>query len=759
MRLTGEGLFAVEVGRPLTTSVFAELLARGKPFMIKADYRGVPPPIEELDLVHLEPAPRGASPGTLVLAAVDDDGGFEFTWTPPRGTRPMARVLAVERPGAVVRLDARRWRVIGRALAASPTVAAVFSRARALMVRAWRPMPPGRAPLTIAPPEHIVTGVRAKWAAAGEVAHLAAESDPALEPWEQLIFDRFVAPGSRVLVVGCGGGRESLALAERGFHVTGIDFVPALVDEARRRAAACRLAARFETTTVEDLALAQSAAFDAILATTPVYEQTPGRERRVAFLRALRRLTAPGGLVVLCAAWYPDRGPRRAMIDGARWLLRRLGVRAAAEPGDRFTYHVSIASDHATACFYHRFQRPGEIAREIRAAGLAGAPHPEGPWLVRQPLAVSAGDAILALLGGAPVSARDDAGWERLRALAEREGVAPLLHARVDGSPAIAAGVPVKVRARLRLSYEQTWGRSAVLATRWREVVAALETAGIRGLALKGIALLEGGHYEDPGLRPMTDLDVLVRDGEFAAARTALLRAGWEAADGDDAAANAFRGYSHLKRGGVVLDLHRDLAGYPRVAGVLRVDHEGLWRRACPLPRGGWTLCAEDHLVHLAVHLVLGSEFGRLLNFVDVARVVTRGNLAWETVLEEAARWRVREVLGYVLRVATTSLDAPVPDEVLSRLSHAGAARLAPRVLGTAGPPTLMRRPGETRLYLAETLLMDRPRWVLRVATTTLFPPTPWLRFHYGARSRWQLGLARTLHPFRVCARATGLPI
>jgi SAM-dependent methyltransferase len=384
MRLTGDGLFAVDVGQPLTSAVFGALLARGRPFAIKADYREVPPPIEELDLVHLRPVASGdAAAGTLVLAAVDDDGGFEFTWTPPRGARGLARVIAVERPGRVVRLDTRRWRLIGRALAASPAIAEVFDAARSLAVRAVRPMPPGRAPLTMSPPEEIVEGVRAKWGAPAEIRRLADESDAVLEAWEKDIFDRFVAPGARVLVVGCGGGRESLALADRGFRVTGIDFVPALVDEARRRATSLGLAATFEATTVEALAPRRPAAFDAILATTPVYEQTPGRERRVAFLRALGRLTAPGGLVVLCATWYPDRGPRRAAIDGTRWLLRRIGVRAAAEPGDRFTYHVSIASHHATACFYHRFQRPQEIAREIHAAGFTGELHPEGPWLVR----------------------------------------------------------------------------------------------------------------------------------------------------------------------------------------------------------------------------------------------------------------------------------------------------------------------------------------------------------------------------------------
>ena len=368
---------------------------------------------------------------------------------------------------------------------------------------------------------------------------------------------------------------------------------------------------------------------------------------------------------------------------------------------------------------------------------------------------MSDGDLVLALVRGEPVA--DGAPWERVRALAEEEGVAPLLHARLQSDDELAARVPPRVRVRLRQAYDRTWGRNAVLSTRWSEIVATLEAANVRGLALKGIALLD--RYADPGLRPMADLDVLVRGEAFEAARAALLRAGWEAADEDGAAANAYRGYSHLKRGGAVLDLHRDLAGYPRVMAVLRVDHDALWRRARPLPRGGWTLSPADHLLHLALHLVLGSEFGRLLNFVDVARVVSGGDVKWETVLDEAARWRVRAVLGYVLRVAATSLGAPVPEDVLSRLAPASAARLATRVLGTSGPPTLMRRPGEARLYLAETLLMDRPRWVVRVAATTLFPPAPWLSFHYGTRSRWQLGVARALHPLRVCARATGLPL
>jgi 2-polyprenyl-3-methyl-5-hydroxy-6-metoxy-1,4-benzoquinol methylase len=742
MRLTGDGLFVVDAGEPLSPALFAALLARGAPFALKADYRGLPPPIEELDLVHLAPA-AGSRRGTLVLHRLDD-GGFEFTRTPPARGGAHARVVSVDRPGQRHDLARRRWRVLGRGLAASPGFARMFTATRGLFVRVWRPMPPATAPLRIAAADDVVAEVRAKWAAPAEVRH-TVRAGRALESWEKDLIERLVPARARILVIGCGAGREALAFAERGFRVTGIDFVEAVVDEARRRAAADGLPATFETSTAEALIERAPGGFDVVIATAPVYEQTPGRERRVAFLRALARLTAPDGLVVLGAASHRDRGPRRTVIDGVRWLLRRLGVPSIAEPGDRFTYHVSLASHHATKCFYHRFQRPDEIAGELRAAGLDGTRHPEGPWLARTARAPREADVILALLRGdvplAPVE------WEQVAELSVHEGVAPLIFSRLA-----ATAVPDDVRARLGAIYERTWARNAVLSGRWTEIVRALDAAGVRALALKGMALLQTT-YADPGVRPMADLDVLVPEADFERARTTLLRDGWTAADGPDAAANAYRGYAHLTRGGAVLDLHRELAGYPRVAAVVRVDHAGLWARAQRLPGGGWYLAPEDQLLHLALHLVLGSEFGRLLNFVDVDRVVRNGGLRWDVLLEEAARWRVRSVLGYVLRAAAGALGTPVPPAVRARLAPSFSSRLAERVLGTTGIPTLGARPSELRLYLAETLLMDRARWAMRVATTTLFPPAPWLRFHYGARSRWQVGIARALHPLRVCAR------
>ncbi len=49
-----------------------------------------------------------------------------------------------------------------------------------------------------------------------------------------------IAPGENVLDIATGTGHSALAAARGGAHVTGIDYVPALLEIARDRAAAER---------------------------------------------------------------------------------------------------------------------------------------------------------------------------------------------------------------------------------------------------------------------------------------------------------------------------------------------------------------------------------------------------------------------------------------------------------------------------------------------------------------------------------------
>ena len=82
MPLGPEGLFVTQRLEGLTPPLFEELTERGEPFALKIDYPALPPPLGELDLVHLVPAHATAlAPGSLVLRRVVN--GFEFCRVAP----------------------------------------------------------------------------------------------------------------------------------------------------------------------------------------------------------------------------------------------------------------------------------------------------------------------------------------------------------------------------------------------------------------------------------------------------------------------------------------------------------------------------------------------------------------------------------------------------------------------------------------------------------------------------------------------------
>jgi 2-polyprenyl-3-methyl-5-hydroxy-6-metoxy-1,4-benzoquinol methylase len=117
----------------------------------------------------------------------------------------------------------------------------------------------------------------------------------ALQPW----FD--IAPGTRVLDVGCGVGRWSSLLAARGAVVTGMDLSPTMIAQAQRRAAANGLTHRCRFL-VQDLAqLDAGEKFDLVLGVTVLQHILDPEALRTAVQRMSDHL-APGGRMVLLEA-------------------------------------------------------------------------------------------------------------------------------------------------------------------------------------------------------------------------------------------------------------------------------------------------------------------------------------------------------------------------------------------------------------------------------------------------------------------------
>ena len=121
------------------------------------------------------------------------------------------------------------------------------------------------------------------------------EQRRALAPWLR------VAPGTRVLDVGCGVGRWSCLLAARGAAVTGIDISPTMVARARERAQRGGVATRCHFV-VGDLAhLDLPQRFDLVLGVT-VLQHILDPRALAAALRAMSAHLVPGGRMVLLEA-------------------------------------------------------------------------------------------------------------------------------------------------------------------------------------------------------------------------------------------------------------------------------------------------------------------------------------------------------------------------------------------------------------------------------------------------------------------------
>jgi SAM-dependent methyltransferase len=113
---------------------------------------------------------------------------------------------------------------------------------------------------------------------------------------ERLVDAADLHAGQRVLDVATGTGNAAVAAARNGCEVTGIDYVPALLERGRARAAAEGLQVTFQEGDAEHLAF-PDASFDAVLSCLGVMF-TPDQERAAAelFKTIGRHVPPPAGI-------------------------------------------------------------------------------------------------------------------------------------------------------------------------------------------------------------------------------------------------------------------------------------------------------------------------------------------------------------------------------------------------------------------------------------------------------------------------------
>ena len=128
-------------------------------------------------------------------------------------------------------------------------------------------------------------------------------NDPTLFPQEEKAVDRYFSEtDGTVLDVGCGVGRVSHLLHERGFDVTGIDISESLVERARSLFPEID----FHVEDVRDSSF-DSRSFDYVVFSFFGIDYVLPEAERLGALREIHRLLKPSGVLVFSShnSWHP----------------------------------------------------------------------------------------------------------------------------------------------------------------------------------------------------------------------------------------------------------------------------------------------------------------------------------------------------------------------------------------------------------------------------------------------------------------------
>ena len=294
-----------------------------------------------------------------------------------------------------------------------------------------------------------------------------------------------------------------------------------------------------------------------------------------------------------------------------------------------------------------------------------------------------------------------------LRRLSERDwadvvmqcvwhGVGPILYTRL--LPArTAANVPATALAGLWRMHLLT---GAYNARRFHElsiVLAALKVEGIPAILLKGAALAQAV-YPSIALRPMQDLDLVVRAQDLWRTDTVLARLGYLSSDGGALLVSRRHAlwiqHIEYEKGDVSLEIH------PQIAELAKLDP---WASAVPLSvdaAKGLMLCPEDLFLHQCLHAshhALRPQHVKhaglkLIWLCDIAEILRRykGSLRWDYIADVAKDHKLDGALRQVIELVNEWSDERTPVEFIRRLRDCGTripldALHSPVQRGTAG--------------------------------------------------------------------------
>jgi hypothetical protein len=256
--------------------------------------------------------------------------------------------------------------------------------------------------------------------------------------------------------------------------------------------------------------------------------------------------------------------------------------------------------------------------------------------------------------------------WQEVVKLAGMHNLAPRLYHHLKQH---SLSLPGEVISSLKEAYLNNTARNMRLYHELAKVLRTLLETNLPVIVLKGAALAETV-YSNIGLRPMGDVDLLVRKEDLKNVDRVLRSMGCEAQGQTRVVLKGFHHFHYTTpRTGLSLEIHWDLvnADLP-----FRIDLEGIWKRAEIAEVSGekcLILSAEDLLLHLCLHTGRHVQYLQLSMLVDIDEVIrSHHSIDWTQVSRRAQQWGILRPVYVILRLCRELLGAGVQADWLKSI-------------------------------------------------------------------------------------------
>lgn len=278
-------------------------------------------------------------------------------------------------------------------------------------------------------------------------------------------------------------------------------------------------------------------------------------------------------------------------------------------------------------------------------------------------------------------SERKGADWNFFLEKARENGISALVYSRLKAVNKDCSLIPAIIFEELKKDYYLNAAKNSLILEELGKALETFRRAGFQVMALKGAALAEKV-YGNIALRPMADVDLLVRKENLISLDEKLKMLGYWPADMPvndiDFSSTYLTTLDYQKTSGNSASFHIHWhfvnSTIPSESYIKNIKIENIWKDAEKTSVAGVeTLAMAPHhlLIHLSEHsLRVTHSLSKFIFFCDINEATNSylKRLDWDRLIKECFSFNLNRMVYISLYLTSEFLGTKIPEDVLRKL-------------------------------------------------------------------------------------------